>query len=70
MVNEHQPEYEAREALLARLLVERYDNRWWKTLTPEPEEDDDVIIRRRRATAAREQKAFEIRNKTRPRKVA
>lgn len=49
---------EAKAELLTALLVERYDNRWWKT--PEPDRhpavavsDDDLAgIRRRNASLA------------------
>lgn len=58
-----------RDELLAALLIERYDNRWWKTPEFEPEPDDDLRCRRRREMAEREHDRYES-TKTRPRKVA
>lgn len=40
-----------RDELLAELLVERYDNRWWKTPPPEFIDDDVTTARRRKALA-------------------
>ena len=40
-----------RDELLAALLVERLDNRWWKTPAPAPVDDELPCARRRRAAA-------------------
>lgn len=42
-----------RDELLAALLVERLDNRWWKTPAPAPV-DDELTCARRRRDAARD----------------
>lgn len=41
-----------RDELLQALLVERYDNRWWKTAEPVVTDDDLTCARRRREMAA------------------
>lgn len=41
-----------RDELIEALLVERYDNRWWKTPEPTQSSDDDLTIARRRREMA------------------
>ena len=47
-----------KEELLASLLVERYDNRWWKTPPAEQAPDDDLTTARRRREARLESQSL------------
>jgi hypothetical protein len=54
-----------RDQLLAALMVERYDNRWWPTPEPEPVEDDPITCRWRREIAEREHDRYESKRQMR-----
>lgn len=47
------------ELLMRSLIVERYDNRWWKTRPATPAIDDEVTCARRRRELAADFDAFD-----------